>query len=101
MTSKQAPRISFPPGEAARTNAAQTAPAASDGAGGFLHQGPVIITRTAAAWYPAQNCMRCGQQFVGMPNAPHCQPCAAEPLRYGARPARMTRAIEILWEMRA
>ena len=36
MTSEQAPRDSFPPGEAAHTNAAQTAPAASDGAGGFL-----------------------------------------------------------------
>jgi len=36
MTFEPAPRVSFPPGEAARTNAAQTAPAASDGAGGFL-----------------------------------------------------------------
>jgi hypothetical protein len=33
---EQSPRDSFPPGEAVSANAAQTAPAASDGAGGFL-----------------------------------------------------------------
>jgi hypothetical protein len=65
------------------------------------HAGPLIVTRTPAVWHPAQNCARCGQQFVAMPKAPHCQPCAAEPLLHGARPARMTRGIEILWEMRS
>jgi hypothetical protein len=55
MTFEQAPR-DFPPGEAARMDAAQTAPAASDGAGGFL---PRMV-----AFLPVLTCSRCSAQHV-------------------------------------
>lgn len=57
MTSEQAPRDSFPPGEAATVCAAQTAPvAAPTAAGGFL---PRMV-----AFLPVLTCSRCSAQHV-------------------------------------
>ena len=56
MTFEQAPRDSFPPGEAATVCAAQTAPAASNGAGGSL---PRMV-----AFLPVLTCSRCSAQHV-------------------------------------
>jgi hypothetical protein len=57
MTFEQAPRDSFPPGEAATVCAAQTAPVAvGAAAGGFL---PRMV-----AFLPVLTCSRCAAQHV-------------------------------------